>query len=453
MKIPKEIREFAKIYRSNGFKCYLVGGAVRNILMKKGIEDYDMATDAKPAETKRLFKRVVNTGIKHGTVTVFFKGFKIEVTTFRVEYQYSDGRHPDKVEFVPSIYEDLKRRDFTINSIAYDPLEDRIIDPHGGMRDIKSKIIRAIGNPEERFKEDGLRLLRACRFSSQLGFKIEENTQNAIKVCHEYIGRISAERIRDELVKILATEKPSKGILCMKDTGLLSEVIPELDSCVDVEQREMHCYDVFFHSIYTCDAAPSDDMILRLAALFHDIGKPDSLFINEHGEPRFHNHEIIGAEKTERIMKRLKFSNQEISSVKHLIMNHMFNYSEEWSDAAVRRFIARVREENIPRLLALRRADQIGRCNRYFISENLIRFEERIKRVLKEKNVFSRKDLAIDGNDIMQYLGIKEGRMVGIILNYLFETVLESPDANSRQTLLEIAERFYRERLKPDKVD
>ncbi len=440
----------SKILKQNGFKAYVVGGAIRDIVINRRVVDFDVATDAPPNKVKKLFKRVIATGIKHGTVTVWLKGVKIEVTTFRVDDEYIDGRRPKSVKFIPSIYEDLKRRDFTINAIAYDPIEKEIIDPHSGLNDIKQKTIRAIGNPLERFREDGLRLIRACRFASQLGFLIEPKTFEAIKKSAYMIEKISRERIRDELIKVLLSPKPSVGFICMEKTTLLSRIMPELQRCVNVKQRGMHCFDVFFHSLYSCDAAPSHSYKLRLAALLHDIGKPEAYFINEGDEIRFHNHEVIGAELAESILKRLRFSNEEIKYVTHLIRHHMFNYTEDWGDAAVRRFVFRVGTDFIEDILALRRADQIGTCNKYFISQNLIAFEKRINRVISQSKVFSYKDLKINGDDIIKHLNIKPGKTVGTILQFLLESVLDDPKLNDRETLLMIARNFYNERLKRD---
>ncbi len=448
IKIPRGVIEFSRILKENGYECYVVGGAVRNALMGKKVEDYDIATNATPKEVKTLFKRVIETGIKHGTVTVLFKGLKLEVTTFRTESDYSDGRHPDRVQFVPSIYEDLKRRDFTVNAIAYDPISKKIIDPHSGIEDIRRKTIRAIGRPEERFHEDGLRVLRACRFAAQLGFKIEKATLSGIAKSVNTIDKVSRERIRDELIKILDSSKPSIAFIYMKETGLLKKIIPELYRGVGIEQRGLHCFDVFYHSVYTCDAAPRENYRLRLAALFHDIGKPEAAFINEEGEIRFHNHEILGARIAERVLKELRFSNEEIEYVTHLVRHHMFNYTDEWSDSAVRRFIYKVGKDYIQDLLALRRADQIGTCNRYFISENLIKFEDRINRVIAEASITSYKDLKINGDDIMKHLKIGPGKTIGIILKFLLDSVLEDPSLNKREILLTIAKNFYEERLK-----
>ena len=421
---------------------------MRDALMKRKVEDYDVATDAKPEVVLKLFKKVIPTGIKHGTVTVLFKNLKIEVTTFRIEYNYSDSRHPEIVEFVPSVYEDLKRRDFTINSIAYDLSANKIIDPNNGKADIKNKLIRAIGVPENRFKEDGLRLLRACRFSAQLNFKIETNTKLAIKKYVSIISNISMERIREEILRILKADKPSIGFNCMHETGLLSRIIPELEEGIGVTQRGLHCFDVFFHSLFSCDAAPKEDPVVRTAALFHDVGKPRALFYTNEGEARFHGHEELSFRMAKEILKRLKFPNAFIERAAYLVKNHMFNYTDDWTDAAVRRFIARVGREYIDDLISLRRADQIGTCNKYFISNNLIEFMKRIKKIESKGKAFTVKDLAVDGHDIMKNLKIQEGYKIGLILNYLLEAVIDNPEINTKESLIKIAGNYYRQRLK-----
>ncbi len=447
MHFPKTIYRFADILKNSGFKCYIVGGAVRDTIMKNRVEDFDMATDAKPNDIIKLFKKVIPTGIKHGTVTVLFKNIKLEVTTFRSESDYADGRHPEKVSFVPTIYEDLERRDFTINAIAYDLHKRIIVDPHNGRLDIKNKLIKAIGDPLKRFSEDGLRLLRACRFSSQLKFDIEEKTKQAIRASLPALINISKERIREEIIRILNSDKPSIGFLCMHETGLLNYILPELEEGCGVEQRPLHCYDVFYHSIFSCDAASCDNLAVRLSALLHDIGKPGTLTYDKNGEPGFHGHETLSADMAQTILKRLKFPNSVTVRVIHLIKHHMFNYTEDWSDAAVRRFIARVGQENIADLIRLRRADQIGTCNRYFISDNLIKLMDRIEIIKQKDQAFTIKDLNINGNDIMKALGIKEGYKIGIILDFLLESVLEDPETNNRKTLIDMAINYYTERL------
>jgi putative nucleotidyltransferase with HDIG domain len=422
---------------------------VRDVLLGRPHADYDIATDAHPQQVIPLFRRVIPTGIKHGTVTVHFKGTIFEVTTFRTEEAYRDGRRPDAVSFTPSITDDLSRRDFTINAIAYDLLADHVTDPHEGRRDLRAGIIRAIGDPMERFREDGLRPLRACRFAAQLGFTVEEATRHAIPGSLDVLARVSAERVRDELLKTLEAPLPSIGFSLMKDTGILRVVLPELLEGEGVMQGSLHCYDVFWHSLHACDAAPRGSLVLRLAALLHDVGKPRTRAAGPDGRPTFHGHERVSAEMTRDILERLKLPNATIKDVSHLVAHHMFNYQEQWSDAAVRRLIARVGEGSINDIIALRRADQIGMCqeNAHHFPQGLSEFAQRVAEVMKSGRAFTLSKLAVDGNDILSSLGLAPGPQVGIILNELLQSVLEDPALNKREKLLEIAQKLLAERL------
>src|SRR5574344_1757434 len=279
IKIPAVLSDMSSIFSQNGFSAYLVGGAVRDMIMGKEPHDYDVATDATPQEVMKLFRRVIPTGIDHGTVTVHFSGFEIETTTFRTEAGYSDGRHPDSINYAATIEEDLARRDFTMNAIAAS-LEDGIItDPYGGQDDIKNKLIRTVGAAHERFMEDGLRPVRALRFASKLGFSIEKNTYSEIfkKEIQAKAASISIERFRDEFEKIMASPKPSVGLKLLEESGLLDIFIPEFKicrGCIQSDYRAFHKFDVLDHLFYACDGAPADKLNVRLAALFHDIGKP-----------------------------------------------------------------------------------------------------------------------------------------------------------------------------------
>ena len=278
MKVPYKIKEFCSIFKKSGYSCYLVGGAVRNLTRGISPADFDFATDAEPKDMNRLFKKVIPTGIEHGTVTILFKGMHYEVTTFRIDGEYSNSRHPDKIIFSNSIYEDLERRDFTINSMAFDPVDKIFLDPHGGKEDLKRNLIKAIGDPSKRFAEDGLRVLRGCRFASQLGFSIEKNTLEGMRKQGFRLKYISAERIRDEIIKILLSDAPSKAFFIMRDTEILQYILPELKEGIGIKQRKLHKFDVFVHSLYSADFAEKD-LIIRLTALLHDIGKPASLEI------------------------------------------------------------------------------------------------------------------------------------------------------------------------------
>jgi tRNA nucleotidyltransferase (CCA-adding enzyme) len=449
MRVPPVVREFARVFRTAGFQCHLVGGAVRDILLGRPHTDFDVATDASPAQVIPLFRRVIPTGIRHGTVTVLFRGTTFEVTTFRTEADYTDGRRPDSVTFAPSITEDLSRRDFTINAIAYDLHADRVEDPHSGRADLRGKLIRAIGDPAGRFREDGLRPLRACRFAAQLGFTVDEPTLRAIPASLDILARVSAERVRDEILKVLESPIPSVGFGLMKETGILSVVLPELLEGDGVAQGSLHCYDVLWHSLYACDAAPAESLVLRLAALLHDVGKPRTRGSGPDGRPTFYGHEKVSEEMARSILERLKLPNAVIRDTAHLVAHHMFNYQEEWSDAAIRRLVSRVGEESIRDIIALRRADQVGMCreNAAVFPQGLSEFAHRVDQVLGADRALTISRLAVDGGDVMERLGIPPGPKVGIILQELLQSVLEDPALNEKEKLLEIARKMLVERL------
>lgn len=443
--ITRSVKQFASHFSQAGFSIYIVGGAVRDHFLNRDTTDYDFATDAEPNEVKHLFTSVIPTGIQHGTVTVLYKGRSYEVTTFRVDGSYSDNRHPDSVSFVRSLEEDLKRRDFTINALAVDANRGNVIDRHGGLQDLKSGIIRAIGDPKQRFEEDALRIMRACRFAAQLEFTIEEKTKEAMKEVAYRLAQVSKERLRIELMKTLEASRPSRGLLEMESSTALDIILPELSMGRDVTQKGAHLFDVYRHGIVACDAAPRTKPLIRLAALLHDIGKVNTKRVDDDGETTFHQHEVESADMANRILRRLKFSNEERESVVNLIRNHMFHYTPDWSDGAVRRFINRVGVDAIDDLFALRLADQVA-IHGIAQPEALIEFEKRINRVLQESAALTTKDLAIDGNDLAD-MGIPKGPVMGIILKQLLDTVLDDPKQNTYEKLSTIARKFYEERF------
>lgn len=456
IKIPVILQKMNNIFEKNGFKAYLVGGAVRDMFMNKEASDWDVATDATPEQVISAFKKVIPTGIAHGTVTVHFMGEEIEVTTFRIEQGYSDGRHPDKVSYASDIEEDLSRRDFTMNAIAVSLKDGSIVDPFNGKADIKNKVIRSVGNPLERFNEDGLRPIRAIRFASQLGFEIETNTLQAIsneKVLQK-TSTISIERFRDELVKLLKSPKPSVGLKLLESTNIMKLFLPELlegRNCIQNDVRGYHVFDVLDHNFYSCDGAPVHKVNVRLAALLHDIGKPASKVVRVTDEGEIYNffsHEKYSETIARKLLTKLRFSNNEINNVCHLIENHMFHYEESWSDAAIRRFVVRVKPENIEDLIDLRLADMYGKYNMPIqIKESnacdlLIQLQDRIKKIQEENSAFTLKSLAVSGKDLME-IGIPIGKLIGKILDSLLETVLDDPKQNSKDVLLNIAKKLY----------
>ncbi len=440
IRIDPVLKEAASVFNRHGKEVCLVGGAVRDILLGKKASDWDLASDASPEEVMRFFKRVIPTGIKHGTVTVLYKGHSIEVTTYRTEADYSDGRHPDQVQYAATIEEDLSRRDFTMNAIAVKLPGGDVIDPFHGQDDIKKRIIRCVGNSGERFGEDGLRPLRAVRFASQLQFDLDGETCNAIPGALEKTAMVAPERIRQELDKILMTERPSIAFGLMEQTGLLKLILPELSSCRGIDQKGYHKFDVLDHSLLACDAAAAEGVSLtvRLAALFHDIGKPVTRRMGDDGVWTFYNHEKESSRLTRTILCRIRYPNNMIDDVCHLIEQHMFHYDEVWSDAAVRRFIIRVGEDTIDDLFALRRADAFGTEGRPMDPRSLLPFRDRLEKVMSEAKVQSLKDLAISGRDLIG-MGIPPGKQIGIILHELLEAVIDDPELNHRDKLLEIA--------------
>lgn len=458
IKIPEILKKINAIFAQNGFEAYLVGGAVRDVLLGKKAADWDITTNAKPEQIMSIFHRVIPTGIAHGTVTIHFMGKEVEATTFRTESGYTDGRHPDSVNFNASLEDDLSRRDFTMNAIAASLEDGTIIDPFDGRKDIKAKKIRTVGNARDRFLEDGLRPIRAIRFSSQLAFEIEDETYAAIKLpeVQEKIKSISMERFRDEFEKIMKAEEPSRALHRMEETGILQAFIPELAGCRGVEQKDVrgfHEFDVLDHNLYACDGAPRDNLIVRLAALFHDIGKKDARSVEKIEYPpnsgnlvevlHFHKHEFYSSKQTKEILTRLKFPNAVINQVTHLIEQHMFFFEEHWTDAAVRRFLVRVQKENVEDLFALRMADIYG-MHRVKVNpmnegvQKIFNLRKRIEEVSSKENALSLKDLAVNGNDLIK-IGIPAGKKLGLILGELFQCVLDDPEMNEKEKLLTVA--------------
>jgi len=435
--IPDEVRAICKQLKARGHEAYVVGGCVRDLLLGKEAADWDVTTDAKPEEVRRIFPRVIPTGIQHGTVTVLMNGNPYEVTTFRGEGAYSDGRRPDTVEFVRDITHDLARRDFTVNAIALDPDDERIVDPYEGQKDLARRVIRAVGTPLERFREDGLRVLRAARFTATLEFDLDPETEKAIAPSLDVFQKVSQERVRDEWVKAMKAKKPSRAFDVMRATGILAISCPEMMEGVGMEQNKWHAYDVWRHGMECLDGCPGDP-ILRIAAMLHDVGKPRSrAFSDKTKDWTFYDHERIGAEIADPICQRLRFSNEERERVVHLVRNHLFHYTSEWNDATVRRFVKRIGKDRLDDLFALNEADVRAKgrdCTPDLAA--LAALKEHVAKVIAAGDALSLKDLAIGGRDLMTEVGMKPGPAIGRVLAALLDEVLADPAKNTREALL-----------------
>lgn len=441
--IPIKVEKLIKKFRENNAEIYIVGGAVRDLILKREVKDWDFTTNLTPEEMQKIFPKNSFYNNKFGTISVVDGDDIFEVTTFRTERGYSDARHPDEIRWGKTLEEDLQRRDFTINAIALNPPALRvptlekggysIIDLYGGQNDLENKIIRTVGNPNERFGEDALRMMRAIRIASQLGFLIEEKTFESIQKNAPLIQKIAGERIKDELFKILVSSSPSDGIILLNNSGILKEIIPELLDGVGIRQKGHHIDDVWTHNLKTLDNCSTNNPITKLAALLHDVGKPKSMMGEGEGRT-FHNHEIIGSRMAVNIGKRLRLSNKELEQLFKLVRWHMFSVISTQTDKAVRRFIRNVTTDYIDEMIALRRGDRLGSGAK----ESSWRWELFKKRIVEvQKQPFSIKDLKIDGKDVMEILEIKPSRKVGEVLETIFNEVEEKPELNEREVLLE----------------
>lgn len=430
LKFPKEVTTTLDRLNSAGFEGYVVGGSLRDVLMQREPKDWDITTNALPEQIQKVFPDSWYNN-KFGTVGVRVGELELEVTTYRTDLGYTDARHPDEVKFGVTLQEDLERRDFTINALASDGSE--LIDLFGGIQDIQAKKIRAVGNAEDRFAEDALRMLRAVRFASQLGFLIVEKTEAAIQRNHTLIKKVSMERIRDELMKTIASDDAMRGLWYMLDTGLLQHILPELLEGVCMAQNKHHMYSVFFHNAFALQSTPSDDPLVRLAALLHDVGKPKTKQ-GEYPNATFYMHEHVGSDMTSRIMKRLKFSTEEVKRVSHLVKHHMFYYSiGEITDAGVRRLIKRIGKENIKDIVDLRIGDRIGSGVQKDMPYKLVELLKRIEEV--QKDPIDTRMLEIDGNDVIRLLKIRPSPVIGQIMNALLEEILDDPKKNTKEYL------------------
>lgn len=435
--IPADVLGIYKKFKENRFGIYLVGGCVRGLLGKHKVIDWDFTTDATPEQMLKLFPKAFYDN-KFGTVGIPTKDKKIvEVTTYRTEEGYKNRRHPEKVTWGQTIEEDLSRRDFTINAIAMDLDTDEIIDPYEGQKDLKKKLIKAVGDPSMRFKEDALRLLRAVRIATQLQFTIEDKTWKELKNDASLLSEISKERVRDELMKILFSDFPYEGVMLLKESGLLGQIIPELLEGVGVEQARPgrhHTEDVFTHNLLSLKFCPSKDPVVRFATLIHDIGKPRVKGKDDEGHVIFYNHEIEGTKLAWGICEKLKFSKKDKERVVNLIRWHMFTVDEKITDSAIRRFIRRVGVENVKDMMDLRVGDRLGGGTQTAESWRLKLFKKRIEKELSPAP-FSINELKVDGKDVMKILNIKPGPKVGEILQKLFEEVDEDLSLNKKEYL------------------
>lgn len=438
LSLPTYVQAFMQTFKKNSYEIYAVGGSVRDVLRGKQVLDWDFTTSAKPKEIRSLFPHSFYNNT-FGTVgipqVIAEEQHVFEVTTYRKESSYTNSRHPDDIQWADSVEEDLARRDFTINALAYDGTA--LIDPFDGETDLKNKCIKAVGDPDTRFQEDALRLLRAIRFTSQLGFIIEEKTRISIEKNAHLINQISHERIRDEIIRIMKSDHPAEGVLFMRNTGLLKHILPEVDVCFSVPQKSPkrhHVYDVGTHLVMSLKHCPSADPITRLATLVHDIGKAPTFRKN----PRtklitFYNHEVIGKKMAAEIAERLRLSKKQKDKLVTLVGMHQFSVSEKLTDKAIRRFIRDVGTDNLDDMLALRIGDRIGSGAK----PSSWRFELFKKRLDEVQHVpFQVKDLHISGSDVMQEVGIKPGPEVGTLLKKLFEEVDEGSLPNKREALV-----------------
>lgn len=445
IQLPLKVIQLIEKFQKNNFEIFIVGGTSRGLLTGFPISDWDFATQATPKQMQKMFPKNHFYNNEFGTVSIIMGNNKkdvFEVTTYRTENEYHDLRHPQKVEWGETIEEDLSRRDFTINAIALsvkckmsnDKCKiAKIIDPYKGKEDLEDKIIRAVGSPNQRFKEDALRLMRAVRIATQLGFIIENKTFQSIQNNSDLIKNIAWERIRDEFLKLLDSDHPADGILLLHNSGLLEHIMPELIKGKGIDQPKHHISTVWEHCIDSLRYCPSNDPIVRLAALLHDIGKP--ITVKGSGNKRtFYNHEVVGAAIAKEIGQRLRLSNEQKDRLWRLVRWHQFAPDEELTDSAIRRFIRRVGKENLKDIFDIRTGDRLG-SGAPATSWRTELFKKRVKEV--QKRPFSVKDLKIDGNDVMEILDIPPGPEIGRILEALFEEVKDEKDKNNRDYLLQ----------------
>lgn len=435
MDLPNEVKILIEKFTEAGYQIYIVGGAVRDLLMNREVNDWDFTTDATPEQILKVIPEGYYDN-KFGTVGLDIGNGIFEITTMRKEGDYKDHRHPTEVGWTNKIEEDLARRDFTINAIALSA-DGNVSDPFQGLQDIKQKIIKTVGNPSDRFIEDALRLIRAIRIATQLGFEIDKSTFSAIYQNRELIKEVASERIRDELFKLLASANPYIGIIRLRESGILQIILPELERCFGLVQegpKHDRVYDIGEHNLLSLKHCPSTDPLVRFAALLHDVGKPDTYEVGPDGNVTFYNHEVAGGKIVLEIAKRFNMSKKQSDKLYRLVRWHLFTVDENQTDSAIRRFIKNVGIENIEDMMAVRVGDRLGGGTQNAISWRMEKFQDRIKQVLTKP--FSIADLKINGNDVMKELNLKPGPKVGEILQKLFEEVLKDGSKNNREFLL-----------------
>ena len=433
--LPEKVSRIIHTLQANGYEAYAVGGCVRDSILGREPDDWDITTSATPLETKALFARTFDTGIEHGTITVLIDKDAFEVTTYRVDGKYEDSRHPSEVTFTRCLQEDLLRRDFTINAMAYND-DEGLIDIFGGIEDLNNKTIRCVGNAEARFGEDALRILRAVRFAAQLGFEIEEETREGIVKLAPTLANISAERIQVELIKMLVSPNPSL-LRTAYELGITKVILPEFDEMMKTEQETPHhIYSVGEHTLKAIETI-RPDKVLRLTMLFHDIAKPMMKTIDANGVAHFKMHDVEGVEMTKSILRRLKFDNDTLGKVTKLVQYHDYRIPAE--PKRVRKAMNKIGEDLFPYYLEVRTADTMAQSE-YMREEklqNIRDMEKCYQEILEKQECVSLKDLAISGSDLIAD-GMKPGKEIGYVLNSLLEKVIENPELNTRETLLEL---------------
>ena len=436
--LPQDVKFILNTLQNAGYEAYAVGGCVRDSILGRVPDDWDITTSAKPLEVKELFPKSFDTGIQHGTITVLINHVGYEVTTYRIDGEYEDGRHPKQVQFTPNLVEDLKRRDFTINAMAYND-EEGLVDCFEGLKDIENKVIRCVGDPYERFNEDALRIMRAVRFAAQLGYDIDVTTKQAVRDLAPNLSKISVERINVELTKLLVSKHPEM-MRDLYELGITAIVLPEFDLTMETGQNNPHhCYNVGEHTIHALMNV-REDKVLRLAALLHDFGKPQCKTTGESGRDHFYGHPAVSEELAKAILRRLRYDNDTIAKVSRLVLYHDYRMGD--GRKGTRKAMSKVGEDLFDMLLELQHADILAQSDygREEKLENLSRVRKDVEAIRAQSECVSLKTLAVTGNDLIS-AGMKPGKEIGETLTRLLEVVLENPERNTKEELLELVKK------------